>query len=138
MVIDAEAERRVGYVRPGENLGLPEAELTLARGAAEHEEIELAISSSEAATRQLLRDLNVERPGNEASLIQVSYRSSNPRLARDVPNVLMAHYLALGESVQKSEARSMATFLRDQLQSFCRCSSPSRRASSRASGRTRR
>ena len=114
-VEDATAERQVGTVRAGEQIELPQATLLLSPTAAEHETIEFSVASSARAVTNLLEDLEVGQPGEEANLIRVTYRARDPQIARDVPNALTAQYMALGETVEKSEARTTAVFLREQL-----------------------
>jgi succinoglycan biosynthesis transport protein ExoP len=114
-LVDEASDRTLGRFAAGERIDLPGAELVLAPGALRFEEIGLALTPTAASVRELVKALEVRQPGQEANLIRVAYSGSDPELARDVPNVLAAAFMAQRESMQKSEARSRVALLRQQL-----------------------
>lgn len=114
-VVDTESGRSMGSVAVGERLRLPHAEVVLAEGAEAHEEIEVVVRSRVSAVSALTSALKVAQPGSDASLISVRYSGTDPELVRDIPNALTARFTVLRESMQKSEARSTVTLLREQL-----------------------
>jgi capsular exopolysaccharide synthesis family protein len=115
VILEAETERRIGRAAPEAAFVLPGVRATLARGAAAFERIELSVVDQDKAIRWLSAALDVDRPSREASILRLTYQSTDPVLARDVPNVLAARFVALRQEMHTTEARSTARFLREQL-----------------------
>lgn len=107
--------RRIGRVLPGTAVALPGARAVLARDAGAYERIGISIVTRDRAVRALSGALDVDRPSREANILRLTYQSTDPVLARDVPNVLAARFVALRQEMHTTEARSTARFLREQL-----------------------
>ncbi|HEX2206241.1 MAG TPA: polysaccharide biosynthesis tyrosine autokinase [Longimicrobium sp.] len=114
-ITDAADGRPVGRAVPGAAFALPGVRAVLARGAAAYEEVALSVADRDAAVRALERGLEVDRPSREANILRLTYQSTDPVLARDVPNVLADRFVALRQEMHTTEARSTARFLREQL-----------------------
>lgn len=114
-VTDAASGERIGTFAPGASVRIPEGELVLARTAARTPEFEIAIDSRQGAAGALVGSTRVSQPTRDANIVNVSYQGSDPELVRDIPNALAAEFIALRRSVHSTEARSTATFLREQL-----------------------
>lgn len=107
--------RRIGRVLPGMAIALPGARAVLAREAEAYERIGLSVVTRDRAIRAMAGALDVDRPSREANILRLTYQSTDPVLARDVPNVLAARFVALRQEMHTTEARSTAKFLREQL-----------------------
>ena len=70
--------------------------------------------------RAVSRGIEVDRPSREANILRLAYQSTDPVLARDVPNVLADRFVALRQEMHTTEARSTARFLREQLDTLSR------------------
>jgi polysaccharide biosynthesis transport protein len=105
-----------GSYAPGEPVRLGEAaEVVLAPSAAELASFEVAVLPRADAVAALTRGLRVRRPGADAAVIRVEYRGGDPRLVREVPDLLASAFIDLRRSTQRTEARSTIAFLRQQL-----------------------
>ena len=114
-ILDAATEQPLGRATPGAAFALPGVRAVLARGARAYERIGLSVVSSDKAIRALSNALDVDRPSREANILRLTFQSTDPVLARDVPNVLAARFVALRQEMHTTEARSTARFLREQL-----------------------
>ena len=114
-VREAAGGRRIGRAAPGAAFALPGVRAVLARGAGAYESVTLAVAEREAAVRGVARGLEIDRPSREANIVRLAYQSTDPVLARDVPNVLADRFVALRQEMHTTEARSTARFLREQL-----------------------
>jgi len=114
-ILDAATEKPLGRAAPGAALALPGVRGTLLAEAAEYERIGLGVAPQDKAIRALSGALDVDRPSREANILRLTFQSTDPVLARDVPNVLAARFVALRQEMHTTEARSTAKFLREQL-----------------------
>jgi capsular exopolysaccharide synthesis family protein len=105
----------VGAFAAGQPVRLPGVELRMHAGAARHAELRVRVHSTDDALARVTGSLDVQRTGRDASVLRVRFRAGDPEVARDVPNALAARFVALRRDVQKTEARSTAAFLREQL-----------------------
>jgi capsular exopolysaccharide synthesis family protein len=112
---DAGTEAAVGTFGPHQAVRLPGAELRMLRAARNHSELHVRIVPAEEALGAVVAGLDVERTSRDAGVLRVRFRSGDPAVARDVPNALAAGFVAGRQKVQKTEARSTAAFLREQL-----------------------
>ncbi|MBW3628335.1 MAG: polysaccharide biosynthesis tyrosine autokinase, partial [Gemmatimonadetes bacterium] len=119
-VQDEKSDSVLGTYAVGAPIPLGGSQIVLSPEAVGHEAIELSIHSRSDAVEAVETDLEVKQPSPEVRMVRVSYRASDPELARDVPNVLTARYMALREFNQKATARTAATFLRAQLDTVTR------------------
>lgn len=114
-ILDAATGTPVGRAAPGMAFALPGVRAVLARQAGAFERIGLSVVTQDKAIRNLSGALDVDRPSREANILRLTYQSTDPVLARDVPNVLAARFVALRQEMHTTEARSTARFLREQL-----------------------
>ena len=106
---------RLGRFAAGDTLRVPGARLVAAPGAAAAGTLRIRVLTADQAIGRVLGGLEVQRTSRDAGVIRVRYRAADAGLARDVPNELAARFVALRRDVQKTEARSTAVFLRQQL-----------------------
>lgn len=100
---------------PGDTLRLGGTLLVLTRAAASHPRIVLTISAANAATSGYMDAMHVDRPSRDANIITLRYRHSDPALAEQGPNELLALFLEKRVNVRRTGARSTVSFLRAQL-----------------------
>jgi succinoglycan biosynthesis transport protein ExoP len=119
-ITEAAGGKRIGRAVPGAALALPGVRAVLGRQAGAYEEIALSVAERDRAVRAVVKGLEVDRPSREANILRLSYQSTDPVLARDVPNVLADRFVALRQEMHTTEARSTARFLREQLDTLSR------------------
>jgi succinoglycan biosynthesis transport protein ExoP len=119
-ISEATGGRRIGRAVPGAAFALPGVRAVLDRRAGAYEEVALSVAERDKAVRAVAKGLEVDRPSREASILRMSYQSTDPVLARDVPNVLADRFVALRQEMHTTEARSTARFLREQLDTLSR------------------
>jgi uncharacterized protein involved in exopolysaccharide biosynthesis len=107
----------LGSVAPGGEIPLEGARLVLASTAADYERIELLLLSRDRALEQFEAARTVARPQREADVVEVGVAWSDPELAAEAANRLVALYLAYREELRVGKARLAADFLRAQMDS---------------------
>ena len=112
--------KRIGRALPGAAFVLPGVRAVLAPQAGAYAEIALSVAERDRAVRAVTRGIEVDRPSREANILRLSYQSTDPVLARDVPNVLADRFVALRQEMHTTEARSTVRFLREQLDTLSR------------------
>jgi succinoglycan biosynthesis transport protein ExoP len=120
VITDAADGRRIGRAAPGAAFALPGVRAVLDRRAGAYEQIALSVAERDGAVRAVAKGLEVDRPSREANILRLSYQSTDPVLARDVPNVLADRFVALRQEMHTTGARSTARFLREQLDTLAR------------------
>lgn len=99
----------------GESLKFDGMNLSLARGAAEHSTIRLAVTPFSKRVDRLREMLSVRRPNPDANVTTVRYESPDRRLVAGVTNALAVRFIERRQEVRKTEARSTVTFLQSQI-----------------------
>ncbi|HEX5831580.1 MAG TPA: polysaccharide biosynthesis tyrosine autokinase, partial [Gemmatimonadaceae bacterium] len=112
----AREEARRLPVRTGEPFRLGRTEVILADGATALGEMRFVIVPLDRAADALRKRLDVRRAGNDANIVNVSFRDPDARLARDVVNAVTGNFINARQQVQKTEARSASEYLRKQLE----------------------
>jgi succinoglycan biosynthesis transport protein ExoP len=102
-------------VRVGESVTLGGATLELLPAALQHAVIEIQTATRDAAIDSLQATLKVSRRGRDADILEVYFEGHDRQIVRDVPNVLLAKFLARRRTVQQTETRGAVVFLREQL-----------------------
>jgi capsular exopolysaccharide synthesis family protein len=105
----------IGRTSAGTPMPVPGGQLVLAPEAVDHPEFTIAIGTREGAAEAVSDQLDISQPAEEADFVYVTYRSSDPALARDVPNTLAARYMEMRRGLHGTEARSTVQFLRAQV-----------------------
>lgn len=101
--------------RLGGEIDLGGVRFRLAEGIGALPDFDLKVVGFESAVERLRHGLNVSRAQRDANIVAVTFQSTDPVLARDVPNALAAAFLDFRNTGIKTEARSTVEFLRDQL-----------------------
>ncbi len=107
--------RSVAVVKPGDSVTVAGATIVLAPAPAAARRIVVRVDGFQAAVTELVDALKVDRMSRESQVIAVRYQSLDPALARDVPNVAVANFLALRRRSQQFETGSTAAALRQQV-----------------------
>jgi succinoglycan biosynthesis transport protein ExoP len=115
VVFDRSTEARMAVVGPGDSVEIGGVRFVLTPAAAGFEELALVVSPFDQAVARLTGSLDVTQAAREAGIVKIGYRDTDPQLAQQVPNVIVARFLARRQDAQKAEARSTVRFLRGQL-----------------------
>ncbi len=102
-------------VVPGRPFRIGGVTATLTRAALEHPTIVLHVTPFQDAVKSLRDALTVDRPDHDASIVVLRYKDHDRRLARAVPNVLAARFIAWRQSNLSTQARSTVRFLDEQI-----------------------
>ena len=114
-VFIADSLREVAVSVPGQRVSLPGVSFVLLPAARQYEQVVIGVSSLSSAV-DALAALSVDQPDHNANILTLSYSDADSLIARQVPNTILARYMARRKHAEKSEAGSTAGFLRDQLQ----------------------
>jgi len=114
-VVNRRTGNSPGSVTPGEELTADGVTFALRSFASNYPKISLDVVAEQSAVKQLREALTVNRPSRTANVVVVRYEDSDRGLVREVPNVLADRFISHRREVQKTEARSVARFLRQQL-----------------------
>jgi polysaccharide biosynthesis transport protein len=110
-----EAQTVEGVFAVGARIPVAGGTLVLDHGAGALAEFEVAVSSREAAVDALIRRVEVKQPSRDAAVVRVQYRSSDPEMVREVPNILAARFVEIQRQSQQRDVRSTINFLQEQL-----------------------
>lgn len=99
----------------GPELALGAARLRLGPAAAAHGTLEVELLPQDEAIDRVQERLEVRRRGGDVDVVDVRYRSADRRLARDLPNALVAAFMADRLRAQRAQAHGTAEFLRGQI-----------------------
>ncbi len=99
---------------------LPGATFQLGEGAERHDRIVITVRSFAGAVSALQGALLVSRPNRDARIIRVNYESVDTQLVHLVPNTLASRFIARGQAIRKTEARSAVAFLEVQVDTILR------------------
>lgn len=117
-VLTGRPARQVTVARVGEPVRLAGATIVLAPAALALPSFDLRIDGFDPAVATLREALPVDRAARESQIVVLSHRSADPTLARDVPNVAVAHFLAMRRRGRQLEASSTAAALREQIRTL--------------------
>ncbi|HEX6938341.1 MAG TPA: polysaccharide biosynthesis tyrosine autokinase [Longimicrobiales bacterium] len=104
----------------GETVRLDGVVLRLAPGAAEYDEIRIAVQDFHRALKLFREAIEVGRPDREADIVTVRYQGTDPVLVRDVPNTMARFFIRQRQRVRKTEALGTVGFLYEQLDTLAR------------------
>jgi len=110
-----DGDKTIASVRVGTPFHIGSAVLSLGPGARSASLIRFELIRFAEVIRTMPDVLTIDRPSREANVVRVRYETSDPLLARDVPNVLAYSFIARRQVVKKSEASSTVRFLHQQL-----------------------
>ena len=117
VITDAEG-RETGRLAPGEAIVFNGVRLVLAPAAGGDgfpPEFSIRTFDFREALENLVRNIRVERPDREASVMSASYRDTDRGLVREVPNVVASLYLVRRNQSKRLEADSTVAFLERQI-----------------------
>lgn len=114
-VRDRETDETFGIYAPGERFTVAGATITLAAEAVESRKLRIVVMSPEKAIQELLDKITVTRPNREANIVLIRHQNTDTELVHSIPNTLASLFIAGRSDVQKTEARSTITFLREQI-----------------------
>jgi capsular exopolysaccharide synthesis family protein len=113
---EADSTREIATSGRDGSVQLPGASFGLTSKASELSELLIGVQPFASTVDGLGGDLVIGQPRHDAYIVTVSYSSPDSLLARDVPNLVTASYMARRQSNRTADARGTATFLREQLQ----------------------
>jgi tyrosine-protein kinase Etk/Wzc len=113
-VVSRRNQQSLGIAYPGRKL-IADGVTFVIREGSDFSGITLSILPLQSAVKDLRKRLSVVRPSRTANLVIVRHEGTDPSLVRDVPNVLADRFIMNRREVQTTEARSVARFLRQQL-----------------------
>jgi len=105
----------LGRVTPGTLTEVRGVELKLAPAATQYQSIDFDVHSFADAVDVMQSALAIGRRRREANIIDVTYKGTDPKLVRDVPNALAMRFITGRKSERHAQARSTAKFLRGQI-----------------------
>ena len=100
---------------PGQSLTVDGTTFALRGYATNYPRITLDVVGEQTAVKNLRKALTISRPSRTANLIVARFEGTDPQIVKDVPNVLANRFMSMRHEVQKTESRSVAKFLRQQL-----------------------
>ena len=112
--------RHPATVAVGEAFSVGTARLALAPEVARTRpaSIRFAIHSFRSTVSGVRGSLDVDRPDPVSRIVVVTYHSTTPQVAADVPNVLSSAFLAWKAEGLQNESQSTVQFLREQVASY--------------------
>jgi tyrosine-protein kinase Etk/Wzc len=114
-LVDVDSDKKLGVVRAGELVKLPNVQFSLAPAILKHASVDFYFSPFDITVLSLQHHLTVSRPQRDAQIVLVRFQSEDPVLASQVPNTLTQKFLELRNQIQKTEARSTVRFLSEQI-----------------------
>lgn len=115
-----DSTRQIALARIGQRVDFGGVSFMLPSAAHAYAEITLGVSGFDETVDALRETIEIGRTGREANIVQVTYQTSDPVLARDVVNALAARFVSRRNNLQKTEARSTAAFLQQQIDTVSR------------------
>ena len=114
LVMSRRNNESLGAATPGEQF-IADGVTFILREGSELQAISLSVVPLQTAVKDLRKRLTVSRPSRTANVVVVRHEGTDPSLVREVPNVLADRFITHRREVQTTEARSVARFLRQQL-----------------------
>lgn len=119
-VFELATGRLVGRARVGEPVTVGRLHFTLASSAAVHEAFDVAVVPFGDAVGGVRGALSIQRPSRESNTVLLGFESTDPEIARRVPNTLGRLFIESRRGILKAEARSTVKFLREQRDTLSR------------------
>jgi tyrosine-protein kinase Etk/Wzc len=101
--------------RPGWRMNFRGVTLQLTPTAADYGPVEFNVLAAEEAVEAFQSAVDVTRRNRDADIVDVSFTSTDPDLARDVANTLATRFIRGRQEFRQLDARSTVNFLRDQV-----------------------
>ncbi len=117
---EQDSKKTYGSVSTTSPAALPGVTFKLDSAALAYDEIVVGVTPFDKAVANVMNSISVSRPDREANIITVSYESTDTVLVHEVPNTLAERYIARGQRVRKTQARSTVAFITTQLDTLSR------------------
>ncbi|HEX3233693.1 MAG TPA: polysaccharide biosynthesis tyrosine autokinase [Gemmatimonadales bacterium] len=114
-VTDDSSGARLTVLKPGQVGEFAGVRLILTPEAAKEREIVAEVQDAATMSASVRAALSVSQPSRDANIVQVQYEGTDPEIVRRLVNVMANRYIARRQDAFKAEARSSATFLREQV-----------------------
>ncbi len=99
----------------GQPIELDGVRFELTPHAFDFEVVELRLALFEDTIDELRNSIRVARRSRESQFVDIRAESTDPALAAAIPNVLAERFIRERQDMQRSDSRSTATFLNDQI-----------------------
>jgi capsular exopolysaccharide synthesis family protein len=114
-LLDMKAHRQLGTIKPGDRIELNGVGAVFAPKGEQLDRYDFAVLQPREAASGVHDALVVARPVQLANIVRLEYEDPDPQIARDVPAVLAALYIAQRQRVASAQDESTVRFLRDQI-----------------------
>lgn len=115
IVTDVTTETRLGFAPPGTAIVLRGMRLALRRTEPRVPLFVVEVAPMGQTVNAVQSALRVEQASLGANVLTLTYEDTDPILVRQVPNMVMARFMARRQDALQAEARGTASFLRGQL-----------------------
>ncbi|HSB54714.1 MAG TPA: polysaccharide biosynthesis tyrosine autokinase [Gemmatimonadales bacterium] len=113
-VTDSRNPRVADTVAVGKKASVSGVAFTLAPGAADFSRIKLFVGDLPGALDGLRQDVRLSRADRDVDVLWIRYRTPDPLLASQVPNLWAQHYLDMKVGAAKAKISNAIGFLRGQ------------------------
>jgi capsular exopolysaccharide synthesis family protein len=114
LATDSRDAKAADTVAVGQKATLGGLSFTLAPGAADFSRIKLFVGDLPGAMDGLRQDVRLSRADRDVDVLWIRYRTADPLLASQVPNVWAQHYLDMKVGAAKAKISTAIGFLRGQ------------------------
>jgi capsular exopolysaccharide synthesis family protein len=115
IVTDATDGTTLGFAARGAPIVLRGMRLALSRTAPRLSVIVLEVVPASGMVDAVRQALRINQASSGADVVALTFQDSDPVVARQVPNMVMARFIARRQNAMQAEARGTADFLREQL-----------------------
>jgi capsular exopolysaccharide synthesis family protein len=115
LITDQTTGAHLDTVEIGQPVRLPGVRFTLTPRDSRLSRLVINVAAFEDAADLLATTLSVGQPQRDANIVAVKYRDTDPFLSRDVANTIGQRFIERRQDIQKTESRSTAVFLREQI-----------------------
>ena len=115
IVTDATDGSSLGFATPGVPMVFRGMRLSLKPHTPRTSIIVVEVAPVAQTVNGVKQALRIDQASLGASVVTLSYEDTDPVLVRQVPNMVMARFIARRQNALQAEARGTANFLRDQL-----------------------
>jgi polysaccharide biosynthesis transport protein len=102
----------------GDTIALPGARVTFRTLPDSIESFVISVAPEDAAVSNLVGRLRVRQPQKDGGVLRVETSGGDPRMVRDIPNVVAAKFIEMRRGNQYAESRGTIAYLRRQLDSI--------------------
>jgi len=114
-VADATDETSLGFAAPGAPIVFRGMRLALSPQVSHVSLIVVEVAPTSRTVDAVKGALRIDQASLGADVVTLTYEDTDPILVRQVPNMVMARFIARRQNALQAEARGTANFLRGQL-----------------------